>query len=761
MKGTNMKYLTKGIWPLVALALIMLVASTNVALAGGGDGSMSISLGNTANYYIGMDILADTGGIRYTTTLDTIISVPVKMFAWDIGEYEGLSMRAFDNHIYYDSTELLFLEVYSESDVWNPDSIYVTDTLYDGSIKQLQIEGYGDTVDFGLYQWEEIYYIKFQIKCNDYDDIDLDITTDTLNNEMWLTCQSPWEDYDFNYDGNARIMSYWIGTHIDTVETLLGEDTVKVDVFVDSSNYRFCSFRNFIRFDDDNYNFATIERGSDIADWTMMYSSTGDLIDVSCYKFNDYVDLKSEASTLYTLVFTSTADDDNLQSGLCFEDSLYYYFMPYSCLDFWQSIDFYDCQDCDSCGMIIVPEYNFYIEMDLPESALPGDTVTMTIRTKNNFPAGINPTGDIQLLINHDPRLEYDGYDNVHDSVSLTFSETADSLVGINLDQPNGTPGYLPPTDTFITFCELDIIIADTSYDCPESICAEFQSYYDGSRRCRALDTTGNVTCDSSNGKMHFVSDCVNVIPDDVLEAIVKADSVTGYLGAWQPINIAHCFELDSVYVELDYSQTNVCVVDYSSDSNITVNHIDSLDLVKIHGSGLSWAADKDWLASIKWGCDGGGGSKFINVCNSEALDSDSNSADMTEIDGTVSCTAGSSSPPYTWPYPDWCDGEPPRDTGEIQKQIVPDKFTLYQNRPNPFNPLTIISFKLAEPRHVTLDIYNILGQRVEGLVDDYLYPGHYDIEWNAEKCNASSGVYFYRVRAGDYVESKKMLLIK
>ena len=62
---------------------------------------------------------------------------------------------------------------------------------------------------------------------------------------------------------------------------------------------------------------------------------------------------------------------------------------------------------------------------------------------------------------------------------------------------------------------------------------------------------------------------------------------------------------------------------------------------------------------------------------------------------------------------------------------------------------------------HVTLDIYNIPGQWVDGLVDDYLNSGRYNIEWNADKCDAPSGIYFYRIHAGDYIESKKMLLIK
>jgi len=95
--------------------------------------------------------------------------------------------------------------------------------------------------------------------------------------------------------------------------------------------------------------------------------------------------------------------------------------------------------------------------------------------------------------------------------------------------------------------------------------------------------------------------------------------------------------------------------------------------------------------------------------------------------------------------------------------------FTLGQNYPNPFNPTTTIQFRVwslefGGPIHTTLIIYNILGQKVRGLVDEKKLPGNYQVIWDGkdQKGNeVSSGIYFYQLKAGDYKETKKMSLLR
>ena len=94
----------------------------------------------------------------------------------------------------------------------------------------------------------------------------------------------------------------------------------------------------------------------------------------------------------------------------------------------------------------------------------------------------------------------------------------------------------------------------------------------------------------------------------------------------------------------------------------------------------------------------------------------------------------------------------------------VPEKFSLSQNYPNPFNPNTKIKFEIPKTgfsgsTDIQIKVYDILGREVVTLVNEKLRPGVYETEFNGD--NFSSGVYFYLLRAGDYFESKKMILLK
>jgi len=90
---------------------------------------------------------------------------------------------------------------------------------------------------------------------------------------------------------------------------------------------------------------------------------------------------------------------------------------------------------------------------------------------------------------------------------------------------------------------------------------------------------------------------------------------------------------------------------------------------------------------------------------------------------------------------------------------VVPTSFSLSQNYPNPFNPSTTIRFEIAQSAPVKLKIYNVLGQLLATLVDEQKNAGFYLVEWNAQ--GATSGVYFYQLRAGDFMETRRMILLK
>jgi hypothetical protein len=101
--------------------------------------------------------------------------------------------------------------------------------------------------------------------------------------------------------------------------------------------------------------------------------------------------------------------------------------------------------------------------------------------------------------------------------------------------------------------------------------------------------------------------------------------------------------------------------------------------------------------------------------------------------------------------------GDDPRDTR-------PSAFELHPNYPNPFNPYTTVAFTLQAPATVSVEIYDILGQRVRTLVDCSMPAGNHRVVWdgrNSEGRSVASGVYFYRFRAGEIVETRRMLLLK
>ena len=92
-------------------------------------------------------------------------------------------------------------------------------------------------------------------------------------------------------------------------------------------------------------------------------------------------------------------------------------------------------------------------------------------------------------------------------------------------------------------------------------------------------------------------------------------------------------------------------------------------------------------------------------------------------------------------------------------KNNLPTKFSLAQNYPNPFNPSTVINYSVAKDVLVDLRVYNLIGEEIITLVNENKQVGTYTVTYNA--MNLSSGVYYYRLKAGSFVETKKMLLIK
>ena len=95
---------------------------------------------------------------------------------------------------------------------------------------------------------------------------------------------------------------------------------------------------------------------------------------------------------------------------------------------------------------------------------------------------------------------------------------------------------------------------------------------------------------------------------------------------------------------------------------------------------------------------------------------------------------------------------------------LIPRSSYLSANYPNPFNPETNIAFGLPQASYVTLCVYNIVGQRVNCIVSGEFAAGDYEVVWNGRDENGNpvgSGVYFYRLDAGEFTQTRKMTFMK
>ena len=98
------------------------------------------------------------------------------------------------------------------------------------------------------------------------------------------------------------------------------------------------------------------------------------------------------------------------------------------------------------------------------------------------------------------------------------------------------------------------------------------------------------------------------------------------------------------------------------------------------------------------------------------------------------------------------------------QTSTLPAEYSLEQNHPNPFNPDCQIRYALPNDADVNLSVYNVLGQKVRTLVDVFQAAGHKTVHWDGTDDignKMASGIYLYRIKAGEYGEAKKMILMK
>ncbi len=165
---------------------------------------------------------------------------------------------------------------------------------------------------------------------------------------------------------------------------------------------------------------------------------------------------------------------------------------------------------------------------------------------------------------------------------------------------------------------------------------------------------------------------------------------------------------------------------------------------------------------TISWQVLCGGGSMWNSTASYKLSSSIGQS--IAGVQGKATCTPSSPCTLFTGFWNPRIVVMSPVEWDEEDVSQLPKEFDLNQNYPNPFNPTTVIEYALPKTAQVKIQVYNILGQKVRSLVDEPQEPGYKTIYWDGKDDSGreiSSGIYFYRIVAGNFVKCKKMALLK
>ena len=263
---------------------------------------------------------------------------------------------------------------------------------------------------------------------------------------------------------------------------------------------------------------------------------------------------------------------------------------------------------------------------------------------------------------------------------------------------------------------------------------------FDGDNDMDILTAWNNILWNENDGNENFTT---HIIADSVDVHSVCAINVDGD----GDIDVLSADDNKIVWNENDGNQ------------NFTQNTItDSVDAANtIYAHDLNSDGDIDVLSAeenkITW-YENDGSENFTQHTITDTVDgtNDVYAEDM-DGDGDIDVLAATSDGII------WLENLSPLKIDGNTPSKVPYRFALQQNYPNPFNPTTTIEFSLPQLGFVTLKIYNILGEEVATLVSEKLMAGEYKYDWDAS--GLASGVYLYRMVAGDFVQVKKMILMK
>lgn len=273
----------------------------------------------------------------------------------------------------------------------------------------------------------------------------------------------------------------------------------------------------------------------------------------------------------------------------------------------------------------------------------------------------------------------------------------------------------------------------------------------------------GIVSNKSAIGAKVKIKSTINGIPVWQMREVSAQNNFNGHNSLRVHFGLGNAATVDSVVIEFPSGQSTILTnasintVHNTEEKipagylkvNFKADKISGEEPLTVQFSDLSVSDPNSPVISWEWDFDGNG--------TVDATDQNPSHIYTLTGDYSVTLVVSNSNSADTLIRTDYVSVSPVTSVeGENQ---LPSEFSLAQNYPNPFNPTTIIKYSVASETVVTLKVYNILGTEVATLVNEKKTPGFYELNFGGEKL--PSGVYVYRIEAGSFTSSKKMLLIK
>ncbi|MEW5925150.1 MAG: T9SS type A sorting domain-containing protein [Candidatus Zixiibacteriota bacterium] len=598
-------------------------------------------------------------------------------------------------------------------------------------------------------------------------------------------------DYMATFDIDDDVLAYLGGTVSAAVKA--------------STNFRLYGWKHVIQYVNTELQFDSVTIGQDILPGGCFefYSTSHCPDDASAASgeitveiWNDYAGTypawsfpyytpELSEQDLYYIWFTVISSSDDITSNLTF-DYADCFVRVYNSAPACQSLNGILGESDYVGGSVDVPYYEAGILLDY--TGINGDEVTYDVLMNNNFPAG-KTNGSSGLRFNFNLSDYFDGFHTLlsssfHDDLKFSYCYSSGLVSIYQIDgSGEGKPNYAPVTDIeydnltyeklFTMTVDLDEEAVDCAYD--DRFLAPAFTGYACSSPGYIYDTTTHVLMfePGVSGVNRFFDDSTNGYEFEMAEFFNTAASTSNpYVQS--DIYIRNNFDAGEFTVTIDVGGSGWCIdCIYNVHDSCTATKIDD-DTYEIE-----WTAtepldangnDSTFLGRVVFGvpepCTGYNSYNVTPSISGTAENTSSTSMWVAarEYQVTGGCYNGHGCDAAVVQSPCPGGGGGSKSVNEPINSLIPMEFALHPNRPNPFNPQTIISYDVPVATHVSIEIFNILGQKIVTLVDEEKVPGSYEVIWNGNDYagqRVASGIYLYNMRAGDFVDSKKMMLMK